>query len=399
MPAELTLLVNFAVILIAAEVGSLVFMALRLPRVVGMLAGGILVGPGFNPWAGALDLNAENVRDIAFLGSIFLMFSIGLTFDPRLIRGVARRALTMALFAGFASFALGFSIARAFQLDENTALFVGLLLAPTSSTIGLRLAEDMNLLGMRGIETTMAAIVFDDVIALVFATAVLAVVVPGQAAGPLHAGLSLVLVIVLVFLIILVGVQAIPRALDFVGRFGAGKPTLVIVSMALFVAYLFTLLDLPPIFGAFWAGSMTAASRYGAEMKAFVKPINELFSAVFFAAIGLLMAPRTFAEVGVLAVLLILAGVAAKLIGAYLPLRASRVPVYPALMCATLFVPRGELTLVIAQYATVGVDAERLHALGVLFMLVTALVTPLLATVIRASFAARARAAGPEGTS
>lgn len=395
MAAELTLLVNFAVILIAAELGSLAFAALRLPRVIGMLAAGILIGPGVNPFAGALNLDATNVRDLAFLGSIFLMFSIGLTYNLRSFRDVTRGALLTSVVAAFASFALGFAIARGVGLSLDTSLFVGLLLAPTSSTISLRLAGEMNLLATRGIDTTIAAIVFDDVIALVIATVVISITNPAPGAGALQIGLGLILIVLLTLAIILVGVKTLPRALDIFARLGRGNPALVIISFALFVAFLFTRLDLPPILGAFWAGTMTAASRYGPEMRSFLQPVTELFSAVFFAAIGLLFAPSLLRVVGPVALLLIAAGVLAKLLGGFATLRLAKIPVYPALMCSTLLIPRGEISLVIAQYSTNHVDQQVLLALGILITLATALITPLAATAIRAGFQARQGAARP----
>lgn len=391
MAAELTLLVNFALLLVAAELGSLLFALLRLPRVVGMLAGGILIGPGVNPYAGALSLDAENVRDIAFLGSIFLMFSIGLTFSPGSFRGVSRPAILVALFAGFASFVLGFGIARFFGLGQETSLFVGLLLAPTSSTVGLRLAHDMNLLGQEGVDTTMAAIVYDDVVALVIATVVIATLSPERQGGFLHVSLTLTVVLVLAFFIILVGIQAMPRALDLFERFRQGNPALIIMSFALFMAYLFTLLRLPPIFGAFWAGSMIASSRYGTRMRTFLNPVTELFSAVFFAAMGLLLVPRLVRGLAMLVLALVAAGILAKVVCSFLSLRAFRIPVYSALMCSTLLVPRGEISLVIAQYASEGVNPQKLQALGVLLMLGTSLAAPLLANGIRSAFVARSR--------
>jgi CPA2 family monovalent cation:H+ antiporter-2 len=389
---ELDLLIAFALVLISAEIGSLVFQWIRLPRVVGMLAAGAMIGPHVDPFAGRLGLVPERISDLAFLGGIFLMFSIGLTFNVRNFRRVGWHAPLVAFVAGGFSFLAGFGIALAFHQSLDMALFIGLLLTPTSSVIGLRLAHDQNLLATRGIETTIAAIVWDDVTSLLIATIVLALVGAGGVNTDVTSVvLGLMLLILLAVIVGLAAMQALPRALQLFERLGGTSPTLLAVSLAFLVAFVFTIIGLPPIFGSFWAGSIIASSRFGDRIQEFLKPINEVFSAVFFTAIGMLLDPRALGSAGLLIVAVALAGGASKFLGGFLTLRSFKTPTLPAMACATILIPRGEISLVIAQYAGDPALVESLQLVATILMILTTLIAPLAFKSVR--LAARRAAA------
>ncbi|MBI2077840.1 MAG: cation:proton antiporter [Euryarchaeota archaeon] len=396
---ELDLLITFAVVLIAAELGSLAFQAMRLPRVVGMLAAGVLIGPSVNPQAVQIGLNPESISDLAFLGGIFLMFSIGLTFDVRRFRTVGAGAFILAVFAGITSFLAGFAVAMAFGAPQDLALFIGLLLTPTSSVIAIRLAHDQRMLAMSGVDATIAAVVIDDVTSLFIATIVLAFVGLGDAATVSGVAFGLALLLLLGSLVVLLAIGALPRALTLFERFSGQHPTLPAISLAFLVSFLFTVIGLPPIFGAFWAGSIIASSRFGDRIQEFIRPVTEIFSAVFFTAIGMLLNPFALPALGALVASALVVGILAKLVGGFLGLRVLRVPVVPAMACATLMVPRGEVSLVIAQYAGDLAQVERLQLIASVLVVVTTLGAPILLHGVRfaARRSARERTARAEG--
>lgn len=380
---ELDLLMTFAIVLIAAETGSLLFRALRLPRVVGMLGAGVLIGPHVNPYAAPMNIHPAAIADLAFLGGLFLMFSIGLSFNVHNFKRIGRRALTLSVAGSLIAFFGAFAVALLFQRPTNEAMFLALILTPTTSVIAFRLAQEQNLLATRGMDTTIGSILLDDVTIIFFGTIVLALAAP---TGPVQwsfAFLSLGLVVLLGTMIVLLGVRILPRTLDIFERLSRGSPTLLAVSLAFFVSYLFTLISLPPIFGAFWAGSIIAGSRFGDQVQTFIRPITELFSAVFFTAIGMLVNPAGIWGVALLAVALIVAATVTRFAGGFFTLRALRIPGVPALACATLLVPRGELTLVLAQYAGDPNLVANLQLIGSVVVAATTLIGPLLLYGIR----------------
>lgn len=393
--AELNLLMTFAMLLIAAEVGSLVFRALHLPRVLGMLAAGVLIGPGINPYTDLMNIHPERISDLAFLGGLFLMFSIGLSFNVRSFKRIGSRALVLSLVGSLVAFMGGFVVAFLFDVPVGEAMFLALLLTPTTSVIAFRIAQEQNLLATRGMDTTIGSILLDDVTIIFFGTLVLAFV---GTSGEIVWGetmLRILLIIVLGVFVIMVGLRLLPRTLVAFERVSGGSPTLLAISLAFLVSYVFTLIELPPIFGAFWAGSIIASSRFGDEVHTFIKPITELFSAVFFTAIGMLLQPSGLAALGFLTLALVLVAAITRFGSGFLVLRAFRTPVVPALACATLLVPRGELTLVLAQYAGEPALVARLQLIGSVIVVATTLLGPLLLHGIRWIAARPKRAPAP----
>ena len=380
---ELDLLMTFAILLIAAELGSLLFRALRLPRVVGMLGAGVLIGPHVNPYADTMNIVPDAVADLAFLGGLFLMFSIGLSFNVHNFRRIGPRALGISIGGSLVAFFGTFAVALLFQRPFNEAMFLALILTPTTSVVAFRIAQEQNLLATRGMDTTLGSILLDDVTIIFFGTIVLAL---ATRSGPIDWSftmLSIVLVVLLGTMIVMVGLRLLPRTLDIFERFSHGSPTLLAVSLAFLVSYVFTLIELPPIFGAFWAGSIIASSRFGDEVQAFVRPITELFSALFFTAIGMLVNPSGIWAVGLLTLALVVAATVSRFGAGYLALRVFRTPVVPALACATLLVPRGELTLVLAQYAGDPGLVANLQLVGSVVVASTTLLGPLLLHGVR----------------
>lgn len=389
---ELNLLIAFSLVLVGAELGSLLFQWLRLPRILGMIAAGTLLGPHVNPLANDLGLLPERISDLALLGGVFLMFSIGLSFNVRNFRRVGAPAVLIALAAGVVSLAGGFAVARLLGLTVPSALVVGLILTPTSTVVSVRLAHDLNLLATRGIDLTIASIVLDDVTSLVLATIVLGFIGTDPQTGIGSAILGLLVVILLALLIILFAMTAVPRALGAVARLSGENPTLLAVSAGFFVAFLFTLLELPPILGAFWAGSIIASSRFGERINDFVRPVSEVFSAVFFSAMGMLLDPAVLPGMGLLVLAIVGVGLVGKAGTGYFALRAFHIPPLPAAACAAILVPRGEVSLVIAQFAG-GPDQDTLQILATAVVFGTTLLAPLLVVLLRTVLARAARPA------
>jgi monovalent cation:H+ antiporter-2, CPA2 family len=380
---ELDLLMTFAILLIAAEVGSLLFRALRLPRVVGMLGAGVLIGPNVNRYADAMNIHPEAITDLAFLGGLFLMFSIGLSFNVHNFKRIARRALFLSIAGSLMAFLGAFLVALVFHRSVNEAMFLALILTPTTSVVAFRIAQEQNLLATRGMDTTIGSILLDDVTIIFFGTIVLALATRSADIDWSFTFLSVILIVLLGTVIVMVGLRLLPRTLDIFERLSHGSPTLLAVSLAFLVSYVFTLIELPPIFGAFWAGSIIASSRFGDQVQTFIRPITELFSALFFTAIGMLVNPGGIWAVALLTGALIVVASITRFGAGYGSLRALRTPVVPALACATLLVPRGELTLVLAQYAGDPGLVAQLQLIGSVVVAATTLLGPLLLHLIR----------------
>ncbi|HYY47111.1 MAG TPA: cation:proton antiporter, partial [Thermoplasmata archaeon] len=172
MAAE-QLLLDFAVILVAAEIGGAVFRRLRLPRAVGMLAAGIALGP-FTPGY----VVQSSVRDLAVLGAVFLLFTTGLSFDIRNFRRLGAWPFLLAAAGVGASFLGGLALGLLVGWPPLPATFLGLILTSTSTTLSLKMLADSGFGEVSGADVVTASILIDDVVALSFMTVAVSLASP-----------------------------------------------------------------------------------------------------------------------------------------------------------------------------------------------------------------------------
>lgn len=374
-----SLLLDFAVVLIAAEIGGTVFRRLHLPRAVGMLIAGIALGP-FTP--GYVVSQAE-LADLALLGAVFMMFSAGLSFD---IRGFRKLGLSPFLLAGFGvglSFVAGFALGILFGWPFLGSVFIGLILTSTSTTLGLKFLADFGLVNVKASDLVTVAILVDDVIALSLMTLLVGFLTPSTTpAGLLVIGLLMILL--LATLLIWLGSHALPRILRITDVASPSSVVMVAISFGLLIAFAFAFLGLPPLVGAFFAGSIVASTQYGSRVTRHMTPVTAIFMAVFFASIGFLIDPRLLPGIAALGIAIALVAVLSKAIPALFFLRrVTKVPAATAWPLAMVFVPRAEISLIIAQYGiTVGGPPELL-SLAMSVMVGTALLPAPLAKLSR----------------
>lgn len=383
-----SLLLDFAIVLIAAEIGGALFGFLRMPRAVGMLVAGIALGP-FTP--GYVVVPAA-IQDLALLGAVFLMFSAGLSFD---IRGFRKLGAWPFLLAGLGvalSFGAGMGLGLLAGWPLLSSAFVGLILTSTSTALGLKFLADSGLGEHRGAGVITAAILVDDLVALLLMTVAVGVAGPTPVPlGSLVAGL--IGIIALAMLLVYVGSRAMPKVLRATEVVSPSSIVMVAVSFALLVSFAFALLGLPPLVGAFFAGSIVASTPYGARVTRHITSVTAIFMAVFFASIGLLIDPRGIPGVALLGGLLILAAAPAKVLpGLFVLRRAEGLSVASAFPLAVVLIPRAEISLIIAQYGvSIGGEPELLPV-AMLVMVATALLPGGLLAVSKARGARRQEA-------
>jgi len=374
-----SLLLDFAVLLIAAEVGGTLFRFLHLPRVVGMVVAGIVLGP-FTP---GYVVNPSDVADLALLGAVFLMFSTGLSFDIRTFRKLGGGPFLLAGLGVGASFALGLGLGALVGWDLLPSLFLGLVLTSTSSTLGLKFLAELDLTSMPGVELVTAAILIDDILALVLMTIAVGFASPA-APSPIGLFTGLAILLGLALLLVWLGSHALPRILRGVDRFSPSSTMMVALSAGLFVSFAFAVLGLPPLVGAFFAGSIVASTEYGARVSRQMSAVSTIFMGVFFTSIGFQINPNLL--VGVLGLALAAIGIAVvgKVVPGVLVIpRLAGVDRVGAWRLSAVLVPRAEISLIIAQYGLLVSRRAELLPLAMMVMLGTALLPGLLVKVPR----------------
>ncbi|TLZ43234.1 MAG: cation:proton antiporter [Methanobacteriota archaeon] len=331
------LLLDFAVVLIAAEIGGALFRRIRLPRAVGMLVAGILLGP-FTP--GYIVEPNGPTANLAVLGAVFLMFTTGLSFDIRNFRKLGIWPFLLAASGVGTSFLGGLSLGLAVGWPALPATFLGLILTSTSTTLSLKLLADTGFGSAPGADVVTASILIDDIVALIFMTAVVSFASPSPV-PPISLVLGLLLIFGLAAFLVFIGRHALPPILRATDAVSPPSVVMFAVSFGLLISFAFAVLGLPPLVGAFFAGSIVASTEYGPRVSRHITPLAALFMGVFFATIGLLIDPSRIP--GVLLLSLATIGVAA--IAKFLPAlfvlrRLSGVRTEAVWPLATFLIPR-----------------------------------------------------------
>ncbi|HWP37581.1 MAG TPA: cation:proton antiporter [Gemmatimonadales bacterium] len=282
---EFALLRDLVILVAVALPVVVVAQRLRLPTLVGFLLTGVAIGPhGF----GVIG-QPDSVAALAEIGVVLLLFAIGLELSLSRIIKLGRTVLVGGLLQMGGTIVAGALIARAFSAPVNQAVFLGALVALSSTAIVLKVITDRGELDTAPGRVVIAILLFQDlcVVPLMVLLPVLAGGDPtGDAPGALQIGMALVVTTLLV----VVGRIAVPRLLERVAAVRNREIfTLCIVVVGLGAAYVTASVGLSLALGAFIAGLVVSESEYGLQALSDVLPFRDTFSGIFFTSVGMLL--------------------------------------------------------------------------------------------------------------
>ncbi len=368
-----------AMVLCVAAVTTVVFQRLRQPVVLGYMLAGLIVGPHVPI---PLVADREVVETLSELGVILLVFSLGLEFS---LRTLVRVGLTAGLTAAIQSSImlwLGFVVGQAFGWTPIESFFTGAIIAISSTTI-IAKAFDEQGIGGRLRELVGGVLIVEDLIAILLMAALTAISTGGALSAETLARSSGRLALFLAGLVA-VGLLVVPRTIRLVNRLGRPETTLVASIGICFATALLALeLGYSVALGAFIAGSLIAESGEERQVEQLVQPVRDVFAAVFFVSVGMLIDPGLIARhasaVAVLMAVVVVGKVVSVSVGAFLTGHGTRTSVQAGMSLAQI----GEFSFIIAALG-VSLEATRefLFPVAVAISALTTLTTPWL---IRAS--------------
>ena len=281
------LLRDFAIIMAVAGAALVLFRQLKLPPVLGYLLAGVIIGPFTLPIP--LVKNLDTIRLLADLGLILLLFGIGLEFGWQRIRAVGTRVILIATVEITIMFALGYEIAVLLGWTGTEAVFLAAALSISSSAILMTmLRESGQLLHLRG-RLMIGILVVEDFAAVILLT-VLAGVATTETTNPGDVGLLVAKLAIFGVAALVFGALFAPRLIHFVNRFRSDE-TLLITGLALCfgLALAAQQLGLSAAAGAFLIGAVLGDSHHSEQMDRIMSPVRDMFAALFFVSIGMLM--------------------------------------------------------------------------------------------------------------
>jgi CPA2 family monovalent cation:H+ antiporter-2 len=281
-------LANLAVVLGVAAVTTMVFQRLRQPVVLGYLLAGLIVGPHLPVPVAA---NEPLVHTLSELGVILLMFALGLEFSLRKLVRVAPTAGLVALIECSAMVWLGYVLGRAFGWTGYESIFTGALVAISSTTILVKAFAEIGIKG-KITEIVFGIVIVEDLVAVLL----LAILTAAASGAGLSAGALLKTVARLAgFLVafVAIGLMFVPRIMRAVVRLDRSETTLVAsVGLCFTLALVARAMGYSVAMGAFLAGALVSESGEGDKIRHLVEPVRDVFAAIFFVSVGMLIEPR-----------------------------------------------------------------------------------------------------------
>ena len=373
--AELSPLIkDLALILMVAGVVTLVFKKLKQPLVLGYIMAGFLVSPHMPYTASVADL--DDIHTWADIGVMFLLFSLGLDFSfKKIVRMGASPVITTCSIV-FCMMLLGVVAGKLFGWQQMDCIFLGGMLAMSSTTIIYKAFDDLGLRQQQFSQKVMSVLILEDILAIV-----MMVMLSAIAVGSADSGQMLGSVAKIVFFLVLwfvVGIFAIPLLLKSVRRL-MNQEVLLIVALGLCcgMAVFSTQVGFSSAFGAFVMGSILAETVEAEKIIRLVEPVKNLFGAVFFVSVGMLVDPQILADYAwpiALLVLTILVGQATLGSASFM---LGGETLRSALRCGFSMAQIGEFSFIIASLGlSLGVISQYLYPVVVAVSVITTFLTP-----------------------
>lgn len=291
---HITFLQDLAVVMIIAAVVTILFRQLKQPVVLGYILAGVIIGPHTPPYAFIEDEHA--IETLSELGVIFLMFSLGLEFSLKKLTQVGATALIAAVAEIALMLWAGYMLGQAFGWNTMDSVFLGAILSISSTTIIIKALEEIGKTKERFAQMIFGILIVEDILAILMIAMLSGFATTGSLAlsdvGVTVGKLSTFLGVLLIFGLILV-----PRLLNWVAKFKSNEMLLItVVGLCFGVSLLAVKLGYSVALGAFIIGAIIAEARHIAHIETLMHPVRDLFSAVFFVSIGLLIDPHVLME-------------------------------------------------------------------------------------------------------
>ena len=382
-----TMIQDLALMLIVAGVVTLIFKKLKQPLVLGYIVAGFLVSPHMPYTASVADM--ENIHLWADIGVMFLLFSLGLDFSFKKILKMGASPFISTMTIIFSMSILGVCVGHAFGWSKMDCVFLGGMLAMSSTTIIYKAFDDLGLRQQQFAGLVMSVLILEDILAIVMMVMLSAIASGNNPDGGQMLG-SIVKIGFFLVLWLVVGIFAIPILLRSVRRL-INSEVLLIVSLGLCcaMAVFSTKVGFSSAFGAFIMGSILAETIEAEKIEQLVEPVKNLFGAIFFVSVGMLVDPQILVSYAwpILAlVVTILIGQA--LFGSFSFMLGGE-SLKSAMRCGFSMAQIGEFSFIIASLGlSLGVISDFLYPVVVAVSVITTFLTPYMIRLATPAYAA-----------
>ena len=374
--AELPAMIqDLALILVVAGIVTLVFKRLKQPLVLGYIVAGFLVSPHMPYTASVAD--TENVQLWADIGVMFLLFSLGLDFSFKKILKMGASPIISTITIIFCMSMLGVCVGHAFGWSKMDCIFLGGMLAMSSTTIIYKAFDDLGLRQQQFAGLVMSVLILEDILAIVMMVMLSAIASGNNPDGGQMLGSILKIAFFLVLWLV-VGIFAIPIFLRSVRKL-INSEVLLIVSLGLCcaMAVISTKVGFSSAFGAFIMGSILAETIEAERIEKLVEPVKNLFGAIFFVSVGMLVDPQILMNFALPIIMLVLTILVGQAVFGSFSFMLGGESLKSAMRCGFSMAQIGEFSFIIASLGlSLGVISDFLYPVVVAVSVITTFLTP-----------------------
>ena len=374
--AELPALVqDLALILVVAGIVTLVFKKLKQPLVLGYIVAGFLVSPQMPYTMSVVD--RADVQTWADIGVIFLLFSLGLDFSFKKILKMGAAPVIAAITIIFCMMVLGVTVGKLFGWGQMDCIFLGGMLAMSSTTIIYKAFDDMGLRQQQFSGMVMSVLILEDILAIVMMVMLSAVARGANPDGGQMIG-SLLRIAFFLVLWFVVGIALVPWLLRSARRLITDEMLLVVaLGLCCFMAVVSTHVGFSSAFGAFVMGSIFAETVEADRIIKLVEPVKNFFGAVFFVSVGMLVEPAVLVTYALPIVVIVLTILFGQALFGSLGYLLSGQSLKSAIKCGFSMAQIGEFAFIIASLGlSLGVIGDFLYPVVVAVSVITTFLTP-----------------------
>lgn len=370
------LISDLGLILITAGIAVLLFKRIKQPLVLGYLIAGFLAGPYFTLFPTVKE--AHNVEVWAQIGVIFLLFSLGLEFSFKKLMKVGGTASITAVIQIIAMIVIGFAVGQWMDWSKMDSIFLGVMLSISSTTIILKAFDELGVKAQKFTGIVIGSLIVQDIIAILLMVLLSTIAVSQQFSGIelFESVLKLFFFLILWFV---GGIFFIPTLLKKAKNL-LNDETLLIISLALCLMMVIfaDMAGFSPALGAFIMGSIIAETTKAERISHLIKPVKDLFGAVFFVSVGMLIDPSTLVEYALPVLILTLVTILGQSISATIGTLISGQPLKQSIQTGMSLSQIGEFSFIIATLGmlTLKVTSDFLYPIIVAVSAITTFTTP-----------------------
>lgn len=371
------LISDLGLILMTAGVAVLLFKKIKQPLVLGYLIAGFLAGNHFDFFPSVKDIKSVEVW--AEIGVIFLLFSLGLEFSFKKLMKVGGTAsitaITQIVFMVF----FGYLVGRWMDWNTMDSIFLGATLSISSTTIILRAFDELNVKGQKFAGIVFGALIVEDIVAIVMMVLLSTIAVSQQFSGTelLMSVLKLLFFLTLWFV---GGIFFVPTLLKKAKSLLTNEMTLIIsIALCLLMVILASNAGFSPALGAFIMGSIIAETTQAEKIEHLIQPVKDLFGAVFFVSVGMLINIDTLVEYSIPVAIITLVTIFGKAFSSTIGALLSGQPLKQSVQTGMSLAQIGEFSFIIATLGmSLGVISDFLYPIVVAVSAITTFTTPFL---------------------